>query len=133
MTHRVPVDLLLVQVHDYELRSYILYVVSFHLLGEQEDVLHSVISDQGGNAQTKRRLAVYCLKDACLPLKLLEKLMWVINYEVLIAVVHKTPTRVIQKNCHPSHSQNFLLAFYRGLCSGKPNELANFIKVRSQA
>lgn len=36
--------------------------------------------DQNGNEQTRRRLAVYCLKDAILPLRLLEKLMCVINY-----------------------------------------------------
>ncbi len=42
---------------------------------------HSVITDlQNGTAQTRRRLAVYCLKDALLPLRLLEKLMCVINY-----------------------------------------------------
>lgn len=35
---------------------------------------------QHGNEQTRRRLAVYCLKDAYLPLKLLDKLMCIINY-----------------------------------------------------
>ena len=41
----------------------------------------SVITDlQNGTPQTRRRLAVYCLKDAYLPLRLLEKLMCVINY-----------------------------------------------------
>lgn len=35
---------------------------------------------QNGNEQTRRRLAVYCLKDAYLPLRLLQKLMCVINY-----------------------------------------------------
>lgn len=35
---------------------------------------------QNGNDQTRRRLAVYCLKDAILPLRLLDKLMCVINY-----------------------------------------------------
>ena len=39
-----------------------------------------VSSSQNGNNQTRRRLAVYCLKDAILPLRLLEKLMCVINY-----------------------------------------------------
>ena len=33
-----------------------------------------------GTPQTRRRLAVYCLKDAYLPLRLLDKLMCVINY-----------------------------------------------------
>lgn len=35
---------------------------------------------QNGTDQTRRRLAVYCLKDAMLPLRLLDKLMSVINY-----------------------------------------------------
>lgn len=35
---------------------------------------------QNGTDQTRRRLAVYCLKDTYLPLRLLEKLMCVINY-----------------------------------------------------
>ncbi len=35
---------------------------------------------QNGNSQTRRRLAVYCLKDATLPLRLLDKLMCLLNY-----------------------------------------------------
>ena len=68
---RVSFDLLLILVRDYKLRSYTLNAVSFHFLNEQkEDVHHSVISDlQHGNAQSRRRLAVYCLKDAYLPLR----------------------------------------------------------------
>jgi DNA polymerase delta subunit 1 len=79
---RVQFDLLLILVRDYKLRSYTLNAVSFNFLGEQkEDVHHSVITDlQNGNSQTRRRLAVYCLKDAYLPLRLLDKLMCVINY-----------------------------------------------------
>lgn len=79
---RVLFDLLLVLVRDYKLRSYTLNAVSFYFLQEQkEDVHHSIISDlQAGNEQTRRRLAVYCLKDAYLPLRLIEKLMCVINY-----------------------------------------------------
>jgi len=79
---RVQFDLLLILVRDYKLRSYTLNAVSYHFLQEQkEDVHHSVITDlQNGTPQTRRRLAVYCLKDAYLPLRLLEKLMCVINY-----------------------------------------------------
>merc|ERR1712166_1540347 len=33
-----------------------------------------------GNAETRRRLAVYCLKDAYLPQRLLDKLMLLVNY-----------------------------------------------------
>lgn len=79
---RVIFDLLLVLIRDYKLRSYTLNAVSYNFLQEQkEDVHHSIISDlQNGNDQTRRRLAVYCLKDAYLPLRLIEKLMCVINY-----------------------------------------------------
>ncbi|KAK2726361.1 DNA polymerase delta catalytic subunit-like [Artemia franciscana] len=79
---RVQFDLFLILVRDYKLRSYTLNAVSYHFLQEQkEDVQHSIITDlQNGNDQTRRRLAVYCLKDAYLPLRLLEKLMCVINY-----------------------------------------------------
>uniref|UniRef100_A0A4W4DTZ4 DNA polymerase n=1 Tax=Electrophorus electricus TaxID=8005 RepID=A0A4W4DTZ4_ELEEL len=82
MEGRVQFDLLQVLLRDYKLRSYTLNAVSFHFLQEQkEDVQHSIITDlQNGNDQTRRRLAVYCLKDAYLPLRLLQKLMCVINY-----------------------------------------------------
>ena len=39
-----------------------------------------VLFPQHGNDQTRRRLAVCCMKDAILPLRLLEKLMCLINY-----------------------------------------------------
>ncbi|XP_035253647.1 DNA polymerase delta catalytic subunit isoform X1 [Anguilla anguilla] len=79
---RVQFDLLQVLLRDYKLRSYSLNAVSFHFLQEHKDAVHhSVIGDlQSGNEQTRRRLAVYCLKDAHLPLRLLQKLMCVINY-----------------------------------------------------
>ncbi|KAL5037094.1 hypothetical protein BDV3_006196 [Batrachochytrium dendrobatidis] len=79
---RLQLDLLQIMQRDYKLRSYSLNSVSAHFLGEQkEDVHHSIISDlQNGNDETRRRLAVYCLKDAYLPLRLLNKLMLVINY-----------------------------------------------------
>ena len=43
--------------------------VAAHFLGEQkEDVHHSIISDlQAGSAETRRRLAVYCLKVRACP------------------------------------------------------------------
>ena len=67
---------------DHKLSSYSLNSVCAHFLGEQkEDVHHSIISElQAGNADTRRRLAVYCLKDAYLPQRLLQKLMCLINY-----------------------------------------------------
>lgn len=38
-----------------------------------QDVHHSIISDlQNGTDEDRRRLAVYCIKDALLPMKLME-------------------------------------------------------------
>jgi DNA polymerase delta subunit 1 len=79
---RVQFDLLQAVQRDHKLSSYSLNSVSAHFLGEQkEDVHHSAISElQAGNAETRRRLAVYCLKDAYLPQRLLDKLMYMYNY-----------------------------------------------------
>ncbi|KAH6833845.1 DNA polymerase delta subunit 1, partial [Perilla frutescens var. hirtella] len=79
---RVQFDLLQAMQRDYKLSSYSLNSVSAHFLNEQkEDVHHSIISDlQNGNSETRRRLAVYCLKDAYLPQRLLDKLMYIYNY-----------------------------------------------------
>ncbi|VDN05380.1 unnamed protein product [Thelazia callipaeda] len=79
---RVVFDVFQIVLRDYKLRNYSLNSVSYHFLCEQkEDVDYSMIADlQNGNAFTRRRLAVYCMKDAYLPLKLLQKLMSVINY-----------------------------------------------------
>ena len=67
---------------DYKLSSYSLNSVSAEFLGEQkEDVHHSCITDlQNGTDETRRRLAVYCLKDAYLPQRLFDKLMYMYNY-----------------------------------------------------
>lgn len=61
---RLQLDMLQVVQRDHKLRSYTLNSVCAHFLGEQkEDVPHSIITDlQNGDAQTRRRLAVYCLK-----------------------------------------------------------------------
>ncbi|CAL8467309.1 g6846 [Coccomyxa elongata] len=79
---RIQFDLLVALQRDHKLSSYSLNAVSAHFLGEQkEDVHHSIISDlQAGNEETRRRLAVYCLKDAYLPQRLVDKLMYMYNY-----------------------------------------------------
>lgn len=79
---RVQFDVMQVLQRDYKLSSYSLNAVCTHFLGEQkEDVHHSIITElQNGNSDTRRRLAVYCLKDAYLPQRLLQKLMCIINY-----------------------------------------------------
>eukprot|EP01059_Diplonema_ambulator_P013694 TRINITY_DN24265_c0_g1_i1.p1 TRINITY_DN24265_c0_g1~~TRINITY_DN24265_c0_g1_i1.p1 ORF type:complete len:1057 (+),score=330.98 TRINITY_DN24265_c0_g1_i1:220-3171(+) len=77
----VIIDLLVVIQREHKLRSYSLNNVSHNFLGEQkEDVHHSIIASlQNGNPETRNRLARYCFKDALLPLRLMEKLMTVVN------------------------------------------------------
>lgn len=81
MEGRIVMDAMVVIQRDYKLRSYSLNSVSQNFLGEQkEDVHHSIIADlQAGDEETRRRLAVYCLKDAYLPIKLLDRLMCIVN------------------------------------------------------
>lgn len=85
---RMQLDLLQFITREFKLRSYTLNAVSAHFLGEQkEDVHHSIITDlQNGDAESRRRLAVYCLKDAFLPLRLMEKLMCLVNYTEMARV-----------------------------------------------
>lgn len=85
---RVQFDMLQFIRREFKLRSYTLNSVSAHFLGEQkEDVHHSIITDlQNGNSETRRRLAVYCLKDAFLPMRLMDKLMCLVNYTEMARV-----------------------------------------------
>jgi DNA polymerase delta subunit 1 len=64
MEGRLQLDLLQVMQRDYKLRSYSLNSVCAQFLGEQkEDVHHSIITElQNGTADSRRRLAVYCMK-----------------------------------------------------------------------
>ncbi|KIM44857.1 hypothetical protein M413DRAFT_442827 [Hebeloma cylindrosporum] len=79
---RLQLDVLQFMQREHKLRSYTLNSVCSEFLGEQkEDVHHSVITDlQNGTPESRRRLAVYCLKDAYLPQRLLDKLMCFVNY-----------------------------------------------------
>lgn len=96
---RLQLDVLQFMQREHKLRSYTLNSVCAQFLGEQkEDVHHSVITElQNSTAESRRRLAVYCLKvwlflswilsvywtvfeDAYLPQRLMDKLMCFINY-----------------------------------------------------
>ncbi|KAJ1733356.1 DNA-directed DNA polymerase delta [Coemansia biformis] len=81
MDGRVQFDVLAAMRREYKLRSFSLNAVSAKFLGEQkEDVPYSIITDlQRESAETRRRLAVYCLKDAFLPQRLVDKLMFLVN------------------------------------------------------
>lgn len=85
---RAQVDMYQFITREHKLRSYTLNSVLSEFLGEQkEDVHHLIITDlQNGDSETRRRLAVYCLKDAYLPLRLLDKLMCIVNYTEMARV-----------------------------------------------
>eukprot|EP00804_Cyclotella_cryptica_P028780 CCRYP_018729-RB/>CCRYP_018729-RB protein AED:0.34 eAED:0.34 QI:1338/1/0.83/1/0.8/0.83/6/0/415 len=79
---RVIFDMLPYMQRNHKLSSYSLNSVCAEFLSQQkEDVHHSIISDlQNGSDADRHRLAVYCLKDALLPQRLMEKLSVLINY-----------------------------------------------------
>ena len=67
---------------NHKLSSYSLNSVCAEFLGMQkEDVHHSIISElQQGTDEDRRRLAVYCIKDSYLVIRLMWKLAVLINY-----------------------------------------------------
>lgn len=85
---RLQLDLLQLIQRDHNLRSYTLNSVSSHFLGEQkEDVHYTMITELfNGTPESRRRLALYCLKDAYLPLRLMEKLSCLENYTEMARV-----------------------------------------------
>ena len=85
---RLQLDLLQLIQRDHQLRSYTLNAVCAHFLGEQkEDVHHTMITELfNGTPESRRRLAVYCLKDAFLPQRLMDKLMCLVNYTEMARV-----------------------------------------------
>ena len=54
-----------------------------------------IFFSQNGNSQTRRRLAGYCMKDAILPIRLLDKLMCVINYMEMARFVQIKLNKII--------------------------------------
>ena len=85
---RLQLDLLQLVQRDHQLRSYTLNSVCSHFLGEQkEDVHYTMITELfNGNPEARRRLALYCLKDAYLPQRLMEKLSCLENYTEMARV-----------------------------------------------
>ncbi|OAQ64371.1 DNA polymerase delta catalytic subunit [Pochonia chlamydosporia 170] len=85
---RLQLDLLQLIQRDHHLRSYTLNSVCSHFLGEQkEDVHHTMITELfNGTPESRRRLALYCLKDAYLPQRLMDKLSCLENYTEMARV-----------------------------------------------
>ncbi|CAJ2507454.1 Uu.00g086400.m01.CDS01 [Anthostomella pinea] len=85
---RLQLDLLQLIQRDHQLRSYTLNSVCSHFLGEQkEDVHYTMITELfNGTPESRRRLALYCLKDAFLPQRLMDKLSCLENYTEMARV-----------------------------------------------
>ena len=85
---RCMFDLLPIMRRTQQLSSYSLNAVSAALLGQQkEDVPHGIISTlQLGSEEDRHRLAVYCLKDAYLPMRLILKQACLVNYAEMARV-----------------------------------------------
>jgi DNA polymerase delta subunit 1 len=85
---RLQLDLLQLIQRDHQLRSYTLNSVCSHFLGEQkEDVHYTMITELfNGTPESRRRLALYCLKDAYLPQRLMDKLSCLENYTEMARV-----------------------------------------------
>ena len=78
---RINIDMLVVLRKDYKLSSYTLNAVSSHFLGEQkEDLPHNMMYGLFTESpDTRRRVAVYCVKDTVLPLRLYQELFVLIR------------------------------------------------------
>ncbi|EET01445.1 DNA polymerase delta, catalytic subunit [Giardia duodenalis ATCC 50581] len=78
---RMSMDILPNIIHNYKLRSYTLNSVCARFLNEQKDDVHySMITPLFmQNEYGRRRITSYCIKDCKLPLKLMEKLMILVN------------------------------------------------------
>ncbi|KRH95256.1 DNA polymerase delta catalytic subunit [Pseudoloma neurophilia] len=76
-TSRLVIDMIQVIKKSHSLRSYTLNNVSQQILNNQkEDIPYYLINSLfKGDDKTRRRIAVYCLKDTLLPLLIFEKLV----------------------------------------------------------
>lgn len=69
------------QIYDLQvLAPHFLFHVLFCLFVCLKREFDACVQWDYGNEQTRRRLAIYCLKDAYLPLRLLDKLKFLYNY-----------------------------------------------------
>jgi len=92
MEGRVQFDMMMVVKAGHNLRSYSLNAVAAEFLGDQKDDVHYSVMGElfRKDAESRKRLAMYCLKDAQLPMRLFDKLMCLFNY-VEMARVTGTP------------------------------------------
>lgn len=133
--------MLQVMQRDFKLRSYSLNSVSFEFLGEQkEDVHHSLITTlQESGPESRRRLAVYCLKDAYLPQRLMDRLMCFINYTEMARVTgvpfnyllsRGQQIKVISQLFRKAREDGYLVPSYRGEAGDEQYEGATVLEPR---
>ncbi|KAI0705145.1 ribonuclease H-like domain-containing protein [Cytidiella melzeri] len=86
---RLQIDIMQYMLREHKLNKYTLNAVCAQfLVGEKkQDVRFTEITGlQNGTPETRRRLALYCLQDASLPQKLMDKLECLINYTEMARV-----------------------------------------------
>jgi len=88
MEGRIVLDMYQHIQKEHKLSQYTLNSVSLQFLKEQKEDVHWTIIRHlhADSDETRRRIAVYCLKDCYLPLRLLEKLMCVYAYTEMARV-----------------------------------------------
>lgn len=100
ITGRVIMDMYTVIKNDAKLDKYTLgYVSQYYLKDDKESVHHTLITKlyRSGCKKNMRRLAEYCLKDAILPLRLMDSLMKIYNY-VEMSRVTQVPLSLLLKS-----------------------------------
>ncbi|KAH6916141.1 delta DNA polymerase [Coprinopsis sp. MPI-PUGE-AT-0042] len=129
---RLQLDILQFMQREHKLRSYSLNSVCSQFLGEQkEDVHHSVITElQNGTPESRRRLAIYCLKDAYLPQRLMDKLMCFVNYTEMARVTgvpfnfllaRGQSIKVLSQLYRKANAEGYLLPSLKGGEGGEDN------------
>ena len=135
-------DMLVSIQTDYKLRSYTLNAVSAHFLNDQkEDVHYSMISTlQKGTAHDRHRLAVYCIKDAYLPLQLMNKLLSIFTSVELARVCHVPMNyllnrgqqiRVFSQLLHKANKRNMIIPAVRSAKADTKYEGATVINPKA--
>lgn len=124
---------------DYKLRSYTLNAVSAKFLGDQkEDVHYSMISAlQKGTPQDRHRLAIYCVKDAYLPLQLMNKLLSIFTSIELSRVCHVPlnyllnrgqQIRVFSQLLHKANLRNMIIPAHKSMKADEQYQGATVIE-----
>lgn len=81
ITGRTAFDVYQIVKREFKLKSYTLNYVAWNFLKQKkEDVPHSIITPLWKrDSQARRKLAIYCLKDALLPLRIISKKLLLLN------------------------------------------------------